>query len=128
MPVALAEVVSRIDATVVVVSCNDESWLGRDDLLEMCAGRGHVELLEFDSKRYVGAQIGIHDPAGQKVGQVSHLRNVERLAVCGPRAEVLGAVDAWRQQAQVSDQARLFTLQPDPSGSIVAEDDWLCGQ
>jgi len=59
------------------------------------------------------------------VGQVSHLRNVERLAVCGPRAEVLGAVDAWRQQAQVSDQARLFTLQPDPSGSIVAEDDWL---
>jgi hypothetical protein len=56
------------------------------------------------------------------------LRNVERLAVCGPRAEVLGAVDAWRQQAQVSDQARLFTLQPDPSGSIVAEDDWLCGQ
>ena len=71
------------------MSCNDESWLGRDDLIEMCAGRGHVELLEFDSRRYVGAQIGIHDLAGQKVGRVSHLRNVERLAVCGPRAEVL---------------------------------------
>ena len=82
---ALAEVVRNIEATVVVVSCNDESWLGRDELIEMCEARGHVEVLEFDSKRYVGAQIGIHDPAGQKVGTVSHLRNIERLAVCGPR-------------------------------------------
>ena len=83
-----------IKATVVVVSCNDESWLGRDELVEMCACRGHVELLEFDSKRYVGAQIGIHDLSGRKVGQVSHLRNVERLAVCGPRRAVLGALEA----------------------------------
>jgi adenine-specific DNA-methyltransferase len=112
MPAALAEIVSRIEATVVVVSCNDESWLGRDDLLEMCAGRGHVELLEFDSKRYVGAQIGIHDLTGQKVGRVSHLRNVERLAVCGSRAEVLGAIDAWHQQEQASDETRSFTGSP----------------
>lgn len=109
MPVALAEVVDAIDATVVVVSCNDESWLSRDNLLEMCAGRGHVELLEFDSRRYVGAQIGIHDPSGQKVGQVSHLRNLERLAVCGPRTEVVCAVEAWHRRTQTYDGARLFT-------------------
>ena len=102
MPGALADIVSRIDATLTVVSCNDESWLGRDDLLDMCAGRGHVELLEFDSKRYVGAQIGIHDLTGQKVGRVSHLRNVERLAVCGPRAEVRDAVEAWHRQLQAA--------------------------
>jgi len=96
MRLALAEVVGRVEATVVAVSCNDESWLGREDLLEMCAQRGHVELLEFESRRYVGAQIGIHDQKGQKVGRVSHLRNVERLAVCGPRAEVIAAVDACR--------------------------------
>jgi adenine-specific DNA-methyltransferase len=107
MPVALADVVGRIEATVVVVSCNDESWLGRDDLVRMCARRGHVELLEFDSKRYVGAQIGIHDLSGRKVGRVSHLRNVERLAVCGPRAEVLGAIEAWREHVfQVSEAVR----------------------
>jgi len=99
MPGALGETVARIKAKVVVVSCNDESWLSRDDLLTMCAERGHVELLEFDSKRYVGAQIGIHDPAGQKVGRISHLRNVERLAVCGPRTEVAAAVGAWRVQS-----------------------------
>ena len=109
MPVALADVVGAVDATVVVVSCNDESWLSRDNLLEMCAGRGYVELLEFDSKRYVGAQIGIHDPSGQKVGQVSHLRNLERLAVCGPRAEVLCAVEAWSRRTGTYDGARLFT-------------------
>jgi adenine-specific DNA-methyltransferase len=101
MPVALGEIVANIDATVVVVSGNDESWLGRDELVEMCACRGHVELLEFDSKRYVGAQIGIHDLSGRKVGQVSHLRNLERLAVCGPRAKVRGALEALRQMTEL---------------------------
>jgi adenine-specific DNA-methyltransferase len=100
MPVALAEIVRNIEATVVVVSCNDESWLGRDELVAMCAIRGHVELLEFDSKRYVGAQIGIHDLTGRKVGHVSHLRNLERLAVCGPHDEVGAAVAALRQHAE----------------------------
>ena len=32
--------------------------------------------------------------SGRKVGKVSHLRNVERLAVCGPRRAVLGALEA----------------------------------
>jgi adenine-specific DNA-methyltransferase len=102
MPAALAGVVDKLEATVVVVSCNDESWLGRDDLVAMCAGRGHVELLEFDSRRYVGAQIGIHDPSGRKVGKVSHLRNLERLVVCGPRAEVKSAIEGWKQRAEVA--------------------------
>jgi adenine-specific DNA-methyltransferase len=128
MPVALAEIVGTIDATVVVVSCNDESWLGRDDLIEMCAGRGHVELLEFDSRRYVGAQIGIHDLTGQKVGRVSHLRNVERLAVCGPRAEVLGAIKAWCQLAQASDETRSVSRSSQPPGSIGTDDGRLGGR
>ena len=112
MPAALADVVGRIDATVVVVSCNDESWIGREDLVAMCAARGHVEILEFDSKRYVGAQIGIHDLTGQKVGRVSHLRNVERLAVCGPRTEVLGALEAWHRQVQSSAEVGAFSRAP----------------
>jgi adenine-specific DNA-methyltransferase len=31
----------------------------------------------------VGAQIGIHDPSGRKVGAVSHLRNTEYVLVVG---------------------------------------------
>ncbi|MGD1011824.1 MAG: DNA adenine methylase [Acidimicrobiales bacterium] len=102
MPAALAETIGKLDSTVVVVSCNDESWLSRDDLVAMCAGRGHVELLEFDSRRYVGAQIGIHDPSGRKVGKVSHLRNLERLAVCGPRDAVKSAMGGWLRLAEAA--------------------------
>ncbi|MGA2529073.1 MAG: DNA adenine methylase [Acidimicrobiales bacterium] len=105
MPVALGEIVRNIEATVVVVSCNDESWLGRDELVEICASRGHVELLEFDSKRYVGAQIGIHDLSGRKVGKVSHLRNLERLAVCGPQREVSEAIEACHRRVSESSAA-----------------------
>ena len=43
-------------------------------------------MLAFDSKRYVGAQIGIHGPdRRQKVGTVGRLRNVEYLFVAGDR-------------------------------------------
>ena len=44
--------------------------------------------LAFDSRRYVGAQIGIHDPDGKKVGKVSHLRNVEYVVCAGESALV----------------------------------------
>jgi adenine-specific DNA-methyltransferase len=51
-------------------------------------------MLAFDSKRYVGAQIGIHNPAGQKVGAVSHLRNTEYIFVAGPAERVAAAVQS----------------------------------
>jgi len=88
MPAALADVVARVAAEVVVLSYNNESWLTYDELQELCAPRGHVEFLAFDSARYVGARIGIHDPAGRKVGTVAHTRNTEYVVVCGPRARV----------------------------------------
>ena len=51
--------------------------------------------IPVDFKRYVGAQIGIHNPAGERVGSVSHLRNTEWLFVCGPdRATVERSVAA----------------------------------
>ena len=86
MPDALASVIGQLDAELVVVSYNDEAWLTLDELTAMCGEGGrHVEVLAFDSKRYVGAQIGIHNPKGERVGRVSHLRNTELLAVAGPR-------------------------------------------
>ena len=88
MPSALAAVIEAVDASVVVLSYNDESWITLDDLVDMSAVRGHVEVLAFDSARYVGARIGIHNPAGQKVGTVGRLRNREYLIVAGPRRPV----------------------------------------
>ena len=85
MPAALAGVIAGVRADTVVLSYNDESWLTLDELYEMCAGRGHVEVVSFDSARYVGARIGIHNPAGRKVGTVSHLRNTEYVLIAGSR-------------------------------------------
>lgn len=85
---ALARVVRDVRARVLVLSYNDESWIELDDLVDLCAARGEVRTLAFDSKRYVGAQIGIHDPAGRPVGRVGRLRNVEYLLVAGDAADV----------------------------------------
>ncbi len=94
MPVALAQVLASVDAEVMILSYNNESWLSFDELFELCAGRGHVEVLGFDSARYVGAKIGIHSPAGKKVGTVSHLRNTEYILVTGDRRRVASMVAA----------------------------------
>ena len=88
MPGLLRRVIADVDARVVVVSYNDEAWVSVDELVEMCAPRGHVAVLGFDSKRYVGAQIGVFNPRGEKVGTASRLRNVEYLVVAGPEADV----------------------------------------
>jgi adenine-specific DNA-methyltransferase len=94
MPAALAELVARVRAEVVVVSYNDESWITAEEMMRSLRDAGHadVRMLAFDSKRYVGAQIGIHGPTGQKVGTVSHLRNTEYVFVAGPTDRVEAAV------------------------------------
>lgn len=98
MPGALAEVVSKVDAEVVVLSYNDESFLSFDQLLDICAVRGHVEVLAVPADRYVGARIGIHSPTGERVGTVGRLRNVEYVFVAGPRPLVTRAVSPVLQR------------------------------
>jgi len=96
MPEALRAVVRDVDCRVLVLSYNDESWVSLDELREVCSARGAVEVLEFDSKRYVGAQIGIHNPSGERVGTVSHVRNLEYLLIGGERREVTRLARAAR--------------------------------
>ena len=85
MPAALRQLVADVRAEGVVLSYNDEAWVSLAELVDICSVHGHVAVLAFDSKRYVGAQIGIHGPNGEKVGTVSHLRNVEYVLVAGPK-------------------------------------------
>jgi adenine-specific DNA-methyltransferase len=94
MPAALAAVVQAVDCDLLVLSYNNESWLGMDELEAMCAGRGAVATLAFDSARYVGARIGIFNPSGRKVGQVSHLSNQELVVIAGEGALVRRVVEA----------------------------------
>jgi adenine-specific DNA-methyltransferase len=88
MPLALQAVIKAVKARVVILSYNDESWATLDELTEWCSVHGYVQTLAFDSKRYVGAQIGIYNPSGEKVGQVNRLRNLEYVVVAGPKEEV----------------------------------------
>lgn len=62
-----------------------KGYLAREEMESMLAalwdGQGKVTTIENEFKRYVGAQIGIYNPQGQKVGKVSHLNNKEYVYV-----------------------------------------------
>jgi adenine-specific DNA-methyltransferase len=93
MPAAFLDLIGRVCADVVVVSYNNESWVDPEDIMRTLRDAGHdeVAMLAFDYKRYVGAQIGIYDPSGEKVGKISHTRNLEYVFVAGDRDRVLAA-------------------------------------
>jgi len=82
---AFGTLIKSIRARYLVVSFNNEGYINQKEMRELLRGRGEVAVLENDYKRYVGAQIGIYNPAGVKVGRISHLRNKEYLFVAGPR-------------------------------------------
>ena len=86
---ALRAVIEAIDAEHLVVSFNNEGYIARPEMEAMLARRGEVLVIEKDFKRYVGAQIGIYNPSGAKVGEVSHLRNKEFLYVVTADPEAL---------------------------------------
>jgi adenine-specific DNA-methyltransferase len=117
MAAALASVVQSVDCDLLVLSYNNESWLGLEDLEAMCciqntgiepgattgadtdaktaaAKTRELATLAFDSARYIGARIGIFDPSGRKVGRVGHLSNQELIVIAGESALVRHVVEA----------------------------------
>jgi len=102
MPDALRRVITRVDAQLVVVSCSDEGWVGPAQVAEWCADRGHVVVVDCDSPRYVGARIGVFNPQGERVGEVSHVRNTEHLVLAGERQLVEQAATAATAALPVS--------------------------
>lgn len=86
---AFREIVSSLKARWVIVSFNNEGFLSRSDAEEILSALGAVRTFEHDFKRYVGAQIGIYNPSGTKVGTVGRLRNKEFLYIVGPHTKAL---------------------------------------
>ncbi len=78
---AMSHIVKNLDVKHLVVSFNNEGYISRDEMVELLSQRGEVKVFEKDYKRYVGAQIGIHNPQGERVGEVSHLKNKEFIFV-----------------------------------------------
>ncbi len=86
---ALESLLATIRSRYLILSCSSEGFLDPADAPALLERWGGVEGIEIDFKRYVGAQIGIHNPRGEKVGQVSHLRNREHLFIAGGDREAL---------------------------------------
>jgi adenine-specific DNA-methyltransferase len=88
MSKSLAQLVSDLKCETMVLSYNNESWLSRDELLAIASKQGHVEILDFDFKRYVGSQIGVFNKAGERVGNPGAKRNIEHIVIAGEKQTV----------------------------------------
>jgi adenine-specific DNA-methyltransferase len=110
MPLALRDVIRQVNADVAVVSYNDESWVTAEQMMDWLSSAGYadVRMLAYDRKRYVGAQIGIYNPSGHKVGKVSHLRNIEYVFVAGSTDKVEAAAVAAGVHARAATADTLF--------------------
>ena len=97
LPAALATLISELDVKTLVLSYNNESWLSRRELTDMCSKFETVEILDFDSKRYVGSQIGGYNQSGRLVGKPGAHRNLEHIVIAGQRQIVSTMVNALSQ-------------------------------
>lgn len=92
MPEALRKLISSLNTRVLVLSYNNESWLSRRELTDMCSRFEQVQILDFDSKRYVGSQIGGYNQTGELVGRPGAKRNLEHLVIAGSKGAVTAIV------------------------------------
>jgi adenine-specific DNA-methyltransferase len=104
---ALRELVGALDARYLIVSFNDEGYVSEAELREILAVRGPVAVLRVDARRYVGAQIGIYNPAGQKTGTVGHLRNQELIFIVACDGQLPASIRARAERDQVALVAQL---------------------
>lgn len=77
----LASVFAQLRSRYIVLSFNDEGFISRSDLEELLSSFGPTTSYDIEYKRYVGAQIGIYNQLGVKVGQIKKLKNKELLYV-----------------------------------------------
>ena len=106
---AFRTLIAHVQAPTLIVSFSDEGFVNRDEMITILQARGDVGVIEIDNfPRYVGAQIGVHDPQGRKVGTPSHRTNREFLFIVGEREivrEVVGREEAALRE--VADSAPL---------------------
>ena len=75
---ALKHLLDTLPATYALLSYSNEGFLSPSVLRELLVSRSeHVTVFEFEHGRYIGSQIGIYNPSGQKVGSAGATRNKE---------------------------------------------------
>jgi adenine-specific DNA-methyltransferase len=96
---ALDDLLANLSPPWLIVSFNDEGYHDPWQVRTRLADHGFVASIEVDGKRYVGAQIGIHNPDGVRVGEVGRLRNRETVFIVGPDRRLVDDVAATAQAA-----------------------------
>lgn len=76
---AFTELLEAVQARYLLVSFNDEGHLSTEEITAELSRHGELARLEVEHPRYVGHLIGIHNPAGEKVGTAGKARNKESL-------------------------------------------------
>ncbi|MDW8051837.1 MAG: DNA adenine methylase [Armatimonadota bacterium] len=105
---ALVCLVSRVRAAHLLVSFNNEGYLTRAELEAILREWGYVVCFERGYRRYIGAVIGVYNPRGEKVGQVSHTRNKEMLFVATKHKAVYEALLAQSEETIGGEQLSLL--------------------
>lgn len=80
---AFREVVRKVRARYLVVSFNDEGYLGLETVRSILGERGPLEELAIEHPRHIGHRIGIYNPQGVRVGTPGKASNHEHLFVVG---------------------------------------------
>ncbi len=106
---SMARLVRGARASHLIVSFSDEGFIERENIEALLRERGDVVCIAVDFPRYVGARIGIYNPAGEKVGQTTHVRNREFLFVCSTDTAAMTRV---RRLAATEEPSQLSLLAP----------------
>lgn len=96
MPLSFKHILDSARADLLVVSFNNEGWISAEEMVSWLEGTGRetVVQLDYDFKRHVGAQIGIHNLKGEKVGAVKATRNLEHIFLAGDVTQIKGITSA----------------------------------
>lgn len=102
---AFAELIAHIQARHLLVSFNDEGFFTAEEIEAILGEWGYVARLARPYRRYIGAQIGIYNPKGELVGEVSHTMNHEFLFIATKSRSVF---DLFRSEPVPTEPMRLF--------------------
>lgn len=84
---AMRRLLQAVRSRYLLVSFNNEGYITRAEMEAMLSEAGCVATLDIPYQRYVGAKIGIYNPNGDRVGEVSHVTNKEFLYLVGRSPE-----------------------------------------
>ena len=68
---AFSALIESLPTPWIIVSFNNEGFHDLDEISALLSEKGYMRSLALDYRRYVGAQIGIFNPSGIRVGNVS---------------------------------------------------------